>query len=36
MFASYGCFWVGWGILEYSAHYDSDLFPLAMTGKTLW
>ena len=38
-FSSYGCFWMGWFLLEYLSYTytgDKHLYDLAMTGKTLW
>lgn len=35
-FASYGCFWMGWFLLEFSAHNNPKAYPAAATGKTLW
>lgn len=37
-FASYGCFWMGWCLMEYWSVMYPQQFPLgaAMTGRTLW
>lgn len=35
-FASYGCFWMGWYLLEYLTKTTPSAYPVAMTGKTLW
>jgi succinate-acetate transporter protein len=35
-FASYGAFWMGWGLLEYLMKTTPSAYPTAHTGKTLW
>ncbi|EFJ46306.1 hypothetical protein VOLCADRAFT_93449 [Volvox carteri f. nagariensis] len=35
-FASYGCFWMGWFLLEYLSYGNKAGYPAARTGKTLW
>ncbi|KAG1676088.1 hypothetical protein FOA52_014954 [Chlamydomonas sp. UWO 241] len=34
-FASYGCFWMGWFLLEFLSTIDPGM-PFSTTGKTLW
>eukprot|EP00195_Chlamydomonas_chlamydogama_P016362 CAMPEP_0202900946 /NCGR_PEP_ID=MMETSP1392-20130828/12284_1 /ASSEMBLY_ACC=CAM_ASM_000868 /TAXON_ID=225041 /ORGANISM="Chlamydomonas chlamydogama, Strain SAG 11-48b" /LENGTH=237 /DNA_ID=CAMNT_0049587409 /DNA_START=35 /DNA_END=748 /DNA_ORIENTATION=+ len=35
-FSSYGCFWMGWFLLEWLSYEEPTLYLAAQTGKTLW
>ncbi|KAG2428945.1 hypothetical protein HXX76_011189 [Chlamydomonas incerta] len=35
-FASFGCFWMGWGLLTYTSYEYPDFGETAKTGQILW